>query len=358
MRRSVFFVLCLAFCAASAMARENLDDVLDKRGPSVVSVRAYNQNGNAVGQGSGFLVSKDGLVVTTFHVVAPGVVVELKTADGRIVNASRIVAVDRAWDLALLEAEGLEGKPLRLAGKDAPEAGTTVYTIESPFGLNQIASEGEIVALHPHAGRDDLLQISNRLTPGSSGGPVLNSGGKVVGVAQSLPDPQRTATYAVPSVVIAALRESAGRDTTERELGEFAPEARRVRDMLANVRPQIERQCDTEAIGLIDGVIADAISTGVDIYNSGNHLGCYRIYEGAGYKLLFLLQDRCETASSLLGKAVREASGTVLPGNYDSVPAAQAWIMRIAFDSLLGDRGPPSAFGEAYPPPGDAPDID
>lgn len=341
------------FLANAVAAQDSLNDILDETGPSVVSVRAYNPNGNVVGQGSGFIVSKDGLIVTTLHVVEPGAVIELKTADGRIIHASHLVARDEEWDLALLRADGFEADPLRLAGEGAAEAGTAVFAIESPFGFNNVASEGEIIGLHPHAGRKDLLQISNRITPGSSGGPVLNARGEVLGVAQSVPTAGQAVTYAIPSAVVAGLRDRTPRGASVRELGEFTAEARRVRDALANVRPEIERQCGSQAVGLIDSVVTDAISSGVDIYNTGNHLGCYRIYEGAGYKLLFLLDDRCEAASSLLGKAIREASATVMPGNYDSVPAAQAWIMRIAFDSLLGDRGPPSALGRSDDtPPG------
>ncbi|MGH8496014.1 MAG: S1C family serine protease [Gammaproteobacteria bacterium] len=342
--------------AAPAAAQEALNEILDEASPSVVSIRAYNPNGNTVGQGSGFVVSKDGLIVTTLHVVEPGAVVELKTADGEIVNADDIVAIDSEWDLALLKADGLDAEPLKLAREDTVEAGTAVFAIESPFGFNNVASEGEIVALHPHAGRKDLMQISNRITPGSSGGPVLNTKGEVLGVAQAVPGADR-GVYAIPIAVVAELRDGMAENASVRELGEFSSEARRVRDALANVRPELEQQCEPQAISLIDTVISDAIASGVDIYNSGDHLGCYRVYEGAGYKMLFLLNDRCEVASALLGKAIREASTTVTPGAYDSVPAAQAWIMRIAFDSLLGDRGPPSRLGgrgDDEPPP----DID
>lgn len=345
MHLSSFITVSAALCLflPAAAAQEALDEVLDKAGPGVVSVRAYNPNGNAVGQGSGFVVSKDGLVVTTLHVVAPGAVVELKTADGRVVNATDIVATDEEWDLALLKTDDLDVRSLRFAREGAVKVGTAVYAIESPFGFNHVISGGEILGLHPHAGRNDLMQISNRITPGSSGGPVLNERGEILGVAQSIPGAGQGVTYAIPGVVVANLRDRATDAENVRELGEFTAEARRVRDALANVRPGIERQCESEAIDLIDGVITDAISSGVDIYNTGNHLGCYRIYEGAGYKLLFLLNDRCEAASALLSKAIREAGTTVMPGGYDSVPAAQAWIMRIAFDSLLGDRGPPAA---------------
>jgi S1-C subfamily serine protease len=331
--------------ATAAVGADDLGKLLDRVGGSVVSVKAYNPNGNAVGQGSGFVVSKDGLVVTALHVVEPAAVVELKTADGDIVNAGTIAAVDREWDLALLRADGFDVKPLDLAREGTAKADTAVFVIESPFGFNQIASEGVVVALHPHAGRDDLLQITNEITPGSSGGPVLDAKGRVLGVVQSIVRGGEAVTFAIPGQVVARLRESANGAPAVRELSQFSPEARSVRDALANVRPEIEKSCAPEALDLIDGVITDAISSGVDIYNSGDHLGCYRLYEASGYKLMFLLEDRCDPASALLRKAIREAGRTVIPGGYDSVPAAQAWIMRIAFDSLLGDRGPPSVLG-------------
>ena len=340
--------------ATAAVGADDLGKLLDRVGGSVVSVKAYNPNGNAVGQGSGFVVSGDGLVVTTLHIVEPAAVVELKTADGDIINASVIAAVDREWDLALLRADGFDARPLDLAREGSAQADTAVFVIESPFGFNQVISEGVVVALHPHAGREDLLQITNEITPGSSGGPVLDAKGRVLGVVQSVVRGGEAVTFAIPGPVVARLRESADGAQAVRELSEFSPEARSVRDALANVRPEIEQACVPEAIDLIDGVISDAISSGVDIYNSGDHLGCYRLYEGSGYKLLFLLDDRCTAASTLLKRAIREAGTTVTPGGYDSVPAAQAWIMRIAFDSLLGDRGPPSVL-RGQPGNGQAP---
>jgi hypothetical protein len=91
----------------------------------------------------------------------------------------------------------------------------------------------------------------------------------------------------------------------------------------------------------VDQVIGQAISIGAPIYNAGSPLGCYRIYEGAAYKLLFLLQDRCPEVGALLrgGLARAETSAAVVD---------KAWTMRRTFDTILGQetayspRGGPS----------------
>ncbi len=101
----------------------------------------------------------------------------------------------------------------------------------------------------------------------------------------------------------------------------------------------MEQECKAEDLAMIDFIINAAITTGAGIYNAGHHLGCYKIYEGAGFQILYRLEDRCPKASDFMMRALQEASTTRNPGQYSSVAGNQAWIMRVAFDSMSGARG-------------------
>lgn len=96
----------------------------------------------------------------------------------------------------------------------------------------------------------------------------------------------------------------------------------------AEFRAELASSCPE--LARVDTVIGEAISIGAPIYNAGSPLGCYRIYEGAAYKLLFQLEDRCAAVRSVLLSGLSEARA-------DVNAIARAWTMRRAFDALLGE---------------------
>jgi len=104
------------------------------------------------------------------------------------------------------------------------------------------------------------------------------------------------------------------------------------------MRQGLEAQCSNDDLSLIDSVITNAIRSGAVVYNQGDPLACFRIYEGASYQILYRLKDRCKIASRFLERALFDAATARDPGQYESIPAARAWIMRSAFDSLTGAR--------------------
>lgn len=103
----------------------------------------------------------------------------------------------------------------------------------------------------------------------------------------------------------------------------FAAEAR---GHAAPLRPEASDCANSTAINII---IDEAISCGAPTYNAGNHIGCYRIYEGAAYKILYKYGGKCKDVKKLL-----EAALELSYGDYSSTE--KAWIMRKAFDEILG----------------------
>ena len=83
----------------------------------------------------------------------------------------------------------------------------------------------------------------------------------------------------------------------------------------------------TDSVNLI---IGDAINIGAPTYNQGNYLGCYRIYEGASYKILYQYGSYCTRVTQILKTAIEKSYGAFTDSD-------KAWIMRVAFDEILGE---------------------
>jgi serine protease Do len=137
------------------------------------------------GQGSGFLVSADGYILTNNHVVGDADEVSVKLKDGREFEA-KIVGTDPASDVALVKIEA-EGLPyLELGDSDALRVGNWVLAIGSPFGLSHTVTSGIVSATgRSHVGivdYENFIQTDAAINPGNSGGPLIDLDGKVVGI--------------------------------------------------------------------------------------------------------------------------------------------------------------------------------
>jgi hypothetical protein len=100
-------------------------------------------------------------------------------------------------------------------------------------------------------------------------------------------------------------------------------------------RPYLNNTPDTTVakgcgkIEAINMIIGEAINVGAPTYNQGNYIGCYRIYEGAAYKILYKYGSKCRRVSDILDAALEKSYG-------DYTATEKAWIMRMAFDTILG----------------------
>ena len=137
--------------------------------------------------GSGFVISTDGYLVTNHHVVEHAVSVKAAFADGTIFPATQIGS-DPSTDVAILKIYGGEFKPLQFANSDQLQPGQIAIAIGNPMGLQYTVTAGVVSAtgrtLRANNGRliDDIIQTDAALNPGNSGGPLVNSEGKVIGV--------------------------------------------------------------------------------------------------------------------------------------------------------------------------------
>lgn len=161
--------------------------------PAVVNITstavAYDWFYGAVpqqGQGSGFIVDKQGHILTNFHVIDGGRQIEVTLANKRKYKASLVLA-DKPHDLALLQIDAPNLTPAVLSNSQGLQVGQKVYAIGNPFGLNSTMTTGIISALRSIRGPEgnlieNAIQTDAAINPGNSGGPLLNSHGEVIGI--------------------------------------------------------------------------------------------------------------------------------------------------------------------------------
>lgn len=166
---------------------------------AVVSIVVSDKNGHPVAQGSGFLISKDGQVVTNYHVIRSGSSAVIKFPDGAFFVVDGVLASDKDRDVAIIKAHGNDFRALTLGDSDRLQVGEEVVAIGSPLSLESTVSNGIVSAIRTvedEGGK--FLQITVPISPGSSGGPLFNMSGKVVGITTSHIKGGENLNFAIP----------------------------------------------------------------------------------------------------------------------------------------------------------------
>jgi S1-C subfamily serine protease len=138
------------------------------------------------GQGSGFVIDKQGHILTNYHVVEGAQQVEVTFSDRKKYKA-QIVGLDQSHDLAVIQIKGVNLTPATLADSKALAVGQKVFAIGNPFGLSGTMTRGIISSIRPVRGPegnyvDEAIQTDAAINPGNSGGPLLNAHGEVIGI--------------------------------------------------------------------------------------------------------------------------------------------------------------------------------
>ena len=189
--------LALFLMSTISSYSQNAVEIAKKTFPSTVSIVALDKFKQPISLGSGFVVDK-GKVITNVHVMKGAVYGEI--IEDQTKKTHKIVgylAIDKINDLILLSVPTLEVDKLALSEK-TPEIGEKIYAIGNPKGLSGTISEGIVSGIRKIE-NNDLIQITAPISPGSSGGPIINNNGEVIAVSVASLTSGQNLNFAIPA---------------------------------------------------------------------------------------------------------------------------------------------------------------
>ena len=198
-RGSVVLFFLLVLIPSIAYCQNSLPAVFKQVSPSVVVIYTFDKSGKPISQGSGFFINGKGDVITNRHVIQGAYSAQIKTIGEKTYTVDKMLADDSLGDLVRLSTSTPPGevRPVILS-KKVPETGEQIVVIGSPKGLEYSISDGIVSAVRNISGIGAVLQITAPISPGSSGSPVLNMQGEVVGVATSQVVEGQNLNFAMP----------------------------------------------------------------------------------------------------------------------------------------------------------------
>lgn len=331
--------------------RMTTKEIVEASKPAIVRVESTFASDDGaepkVGVGTGFVVDRSGLIATNLHVIQGSAKIEITFLNGAKTSVERIVAVDPDRDLAVLRVDAGDLPSLRLGDSDSVEAGDHVIAIGNPLGvLDYTVSDGLISSVRLITDDLTVLQISAPISEGSSGGPLFNNYGEVIGIATMYAATGQNLNFGIPSKYLQPLLATTGAELTPQEFaarfdslvggpGRLGPgddgpppdpNSIRIDRRVPNHEVTQLTGCSDEALLAVFQGIGTAIELGAPLYNQGNHEACYRIYEGTA--LRFEREIECPVIREALGQGLLRAQ---TKSNYTE----KAWALRDAFDGVL-----------------------
>ncbi len=179
----LILLVTMLLCCTTGNA-QTVPQIVEKALAATVSLEIHDGNGALLGRGSGFFV-RSNLIATNYHVIEGATRGTAKLVGKyKTYTIAGFTAVDKTNDLALLKVTVYGVKPLPLGNSDTVRIGETIYVAGNPIGLEGTVSDG-IISGRRDRYTKERLQMTAPISPGSSGGPVLNDKGKVIGVSVS-----------------------------------------------------------------------------------------------------------------------------------------------------------------------------
>jgi len=207
------FALVVSFLFLTALhsvvSAQTAQEIAQKAFGSTVLLVMEDTNGQPLSLGSGFFV-RGGEIASNLHVVEGASRGYAKLVGQKTkYDIEGITAIDPERDLVVLKISGARALTLALGSSDAVQVGETIYAVGNPQGLEGTFSQGIISSIR-EVGTDKLLQITAPISPGSSGGPVLNGKGEVIGVSVATFSGGQNLNFAIPSNYLKTLIGKAG----------------------------------------------------------------------------------------------------------------------------------------------------
>ncbi len=171
--------------------------IYQKNKNAVVLIAKYDIFDKLDGYGSGFIIDGRGVIATNYHVIKGAFDIKVKTADDRLLVFDSIQYADKENDVALIRVKTPQDAKLskiNIGDSMAVKVGETVYVIGNPKGLENTFSEGIVSGIR----ENNIIQITAPISPGSSGGPVLDRDGNAIGISTSQVQGGQNLNFAVP----------------------------------------------------------------------------------------------------------------------------------------------------------------
>jgi hypothetical protein len=320
-------------------------EIVDRAKQSVVRIEAGR------GVGTGFVVGADGRIATNLHVIEDAGEIIVHLSDKRQFRVDRVVAIDPARDLVILHIDASNLVALPIGNSDQVSAGERVVIIGNPLGvLDYTVSDGLISSVRPLSDSVTVLQTSAPISQGSSGGPLFNDYGEVIGIATFFSTEGQNLNFAIPSNYLRPLLSQRGgltvaefleklRSVRTRVSGECKPRRTEIRAKTPDGTPVlVERDvpchdvskfedCTPEQMNAVNQAIGQAIAKGAPIYNAEEHEACFVIYRKVATDF---------EADNAMCKAVRDAFGAgLLRASAVDTFTEKAWVIRDTFDGLV-----------------------
>ncbi len=203
---TIFIFVFFASFTVNSPAQDFLPELVKRIKPSAVAIETFDSKDNTLARGSGFFIAAN-RVITNRHVIEKASRVEIHLLNGKKYTVRGVVAVDGEGDLALLQVE----VPRELAVplpflRTVPQEGESIVVIGNPYGLEGSVSNGIVSAVREISGYGKIIQITASISPGSSGSPVVNMAGQVIGVATLQAAEGQNLNFAVPAERISQLK--------------------------------------------------------------------------------------------------------------------------------------------------------
>src|SRR6476660_8430203 len=205
---TIFLFIILSAGASFAAAQDFLPELVKRIKPSAVAIETFDARENTISRGSGFFIAAD-RVITNRHVIERAARVEIHLLNGKKYPVKGVIAIDGEGDLALLAVDVPKDVAVPIPFVRAvPQEGESIVVIGNPYGLEGSVSNGIVSAVREIPGYGKIIQITASISPGSSGSPVVNMLGQVIGIATLQAAEGQNLNFAVPAERISQLKVS------------------------------------------------------------------------------------------------------------------------------------------------------
>jgi hypothetical protein len=322
-------------------------EIVDQSSPAVVRIEAGDSK-----VGTGFVIDGRGLIATNLHVIEGESDIKVRTHDGAQYQVMSVAGIDKSHDLALVRIYPKKALPqVRLGDSSQVSAGDKIYAIGNPLGVfDYSVSDGLISQVRPLSADLTILQISAPISPGSSGGPLFNQFGEVIGVTTAIITQGQAINLAVPANYLRPLiaqpqqmgLQAFAKDTKEQDQADDHAASKDDDVQIVRDVPKhpltVWDGCSQDDVKEVVDAITDAIEAGAPEYNRQSkgkdapdydphgYEACYRIYEGTALK--FEHDAHCKGVQRAFGDGLLRAQSMQ---SYKE----KAWAMRDAFDGLI-----------------------